>query len=67
MVFFHIWGLNSCHLKVPHKLMLGLVTVALHHHGGNAFYTNKIYIYSFYTAHHSLEQVGITLCFPIFH
>ena len=22
MVFFHIWGLNSCHLKVPHKLML---------------------------------------------
>lgn len=22
MVFFHIWGLNSCHMKVPHKLML---------------------------------------------
>ena len=22
MVFIHIWGLNFCHLKVPHKLML---------------------------------------------
>jgi len=22
MVFFHIWGLNSCHMKVPYKLML---------------------------------------------
>lgn len=25
MVLFHIWGLNSCHLKVPHKLMLRVI------------------------------------------